>query len=101
LVRCTRGAILNVAVDLRFGGPNFGRWVAVELSEDNFKQLFIPVGFAHGFLSLSDESEVQYKTTGYFTRAAEGTIRWDDPELAIPWPVASPTVSAKDQAGMT
>src|SRR6266851_10000157 len=78
LIRCTRGAVLDVAVDLRLGGPTFGRWVAIELSEANLKQLFIPTGFAHGFISLSHENDVEYKTSSYYTPSAEGTIRWDD-----------------------
>jgi dTDP-4-dehydrorhamnose 3,5-epimerase len=92
---------LDVAVDLRFGEPSFGHWVAIELSEDNFKQLFIPAGFAHGFASLSDTSDVQYKSSAYYAPSAERTIRWDDQGLAIEWGVSEPIVSAKDQAGMS
>src|SRR5438128_3756974 len=87
LVRCTRGAILDVAADLRLGEPSFGEWVAIELSEANLKQVFIPVGFAHGFISLTDPADVQYKTSSYYLPSAERTIRWDDPDLAIAWPV--------------
>jgi dTDP-4-dehydrorhamnose 3,5-epimerase len=101
LVRCPRGAILDVAVDLRVGAPTFGRWVAVELSEANARQLFVPVGFGHGFLTLSEVAEVQYKCSGYYSRAAEGAVRWDDPELAIAWPVAAPTISERDRQAMT
>lgn len=101
LVRCTRGKVLDVAVDLRLDQSTFGTWVAVELSEDNLKQLFIPVGFAHGVVSLSETSEVQYKCSAYYTPSAERTIRWDDPDLAIEWGVSQPLVSHKDQGGMS
>jgi dTDP-4-dehydrorhamnose 3,5-epimerase len=96
LVRCSRGAILDVAVDLRAGSPTFGRYVAVELSNENARQLFVPVGFGHAFLTLSDVAEVQYKCTGYYAPGAEGAVRWDDPEVGIPWPVARPVISARD-----
>lgn len=98
LVRCTRGAILDVAVDLRVGSPTFGGWVGVELSEQNMKQLMVPAGFAHGFVVLSEEADVQYKCTGFYNPAAEGAIRWNDPEVGIGWPVAEPTLSQKDAA---
>jgi dTDP-4-dehydrorhamnose 3,5-epimerase len=101
LVRCSRGAILDVAVDLRAGSPTFGRWVAVELSDENARQLFVPVGFGHGFLTLSETAEVQYKCSGYYAPAAEGAVRWDDPEIGIVWPVERPVVSAKDQAAQS
>lgn len=101
LVRCSRGAILDVAVDLRAGSPTFGRWVAVELSDENARQLFVPVGFGHAFLTLSEQAEVQYKCSGYYAPAAEGAIRWDDPELAIAWPLEQPIVSGKDQAAQS
>jgi dTDP-4-dehydrorhamnose 3,5-epimerase len=101
LVRCSRGAILDVAVDLRAGSPTFGRWVAVELSDENARQLFVPVGFGHAFLTLSEQAEVQYKCSGYYTPKAEGAVRWDDPELAIDWPFEGPLVSAKDQAAQS
>jgi dTDP-4-dehydrorhamnose 3,5-epimerase len=98
LVRCTLGRILDVAVDLRAGSPTFGRSSAVELSADNLRQLLVPVGFGHAFLTLSDIAEVQYKCSGYYTPAAEGAIAWNDPELAIDWPIKDPVVSAKDRA---
>lgn len=101
LVRCTRGVVRDVAVDLRLGQSTFGNWVAVELSEENMTLLFIPVGFAHGFVSLSECAEIQYKCSGYYAPSAERTIRWDDPDLGITWGVASPFVSAKDQAGIS
>lgn len=98
LVRCSRGAILDVAVDLRAGSPTFGRWVAVELSDENARQLYVPVGFGHGFLTLSEVAEVQYKCSGFYAPAAEGAVRWDDPEIGIAWPIADPVISAKDRA---
>ena len=101
LVRCTLGRILDVAVDLRAGSPTFGRWWAAELSADNRRQLLVPVGFGHAFLTLSDIAEVQYKCSGYYTPAAEGAIAWNDPEVAIDWPIKDPTVSAKDRGAPT
>lgn len=98
LVRCTAGAILDIAVDLRAGSPTFGQWVGEELTAENMKQLLAPVGFAHGFVTLSDFAEVQYKCSGYYAPAAEGAIAWDDPELAIAWPVGAPILSARDRA---
>ncbi|HMO58952.1 MAG TPA: dTDP-4-dehydrorhamnose 3,5-epimerase [Roseiflexaceae bacterium] len=97
LVRCTAGAILDVAVDLRVSSPTFGRWVAVELSAENMRQLLVPVGFGHAFLTLSQFAEVQYRCSGYYTPSAEGNIRWDDPDLAIEWPVREPQLSNRDR----
>ena len=97
LVRCTLGRILDVAVDLRAGSPTFGRWSAAELSADNLRQLLVPVGFGHAFLTLSEVAEVQYKCSGFYTPGAEGAIAWDDPELAVDWPIKDPVVSAKDR----
>ena len=101
LVRCSFGRILDVAVDLRVGSPTFGQWVGVELSADNFRQLLVPVGFGHGFVVLSDVAEVQYKCTGLYTPEAEGAVVWNDPQIGITWPIAEPTVSARDAAAMT
>jgi dTDP-4-dehydrorhamnose 3,5-epimerase len=101
LVRCTVGRILDVAVDLRAGSPTFGRWWSAELSADNQRQLLVPVGFGHAFLTLSDAAEVQYKCSGFYTPTAEGSIVWNDPDLAIDWPIAQPVVSAKDGAAPT
>ncbi|MNO60025.1 dTDP-4-dehydrorhamnose 3,5-epimerase [compost metagenome] len=100
LVRVTAGEILDISVDIRQSSPTFGRWVAVRLSAQNNRQLWMPAGFAHGFVVLSDFAEVLYKTTDYYTPSAERCIRWDDPDLAIDWQIAEPPqLSAKDQAG--
>jgi dTDP-4-dehydrorhamnose 3,5-epimerase len=100
LVRVTRGAVFDVAVDMRRGSPRFGRWFGVELSGDNHRQLWIPPGFAHGFLVLSDQADFLYKTTDYYAPQCEAALRWDDPTVAIAWPDtgAAPQVSAKDAA---
>lgn len=100
LVRVTAGEVLDIAVDIRRSSPTFGRWVGVRLSAENFRQLWVPPGFAHGFVVLSDYAEFLYKTTDYYTPAAERCIRWDDPDLAIDWELdAAPQMSAKDQNG--
>lgn len=102
LVRVVRGSVFDVAVDIRKSSPQFGRWVGVELSEDNHRQLWVPPGFAHGFIVTSDSADFLYKTTDYYAPAFERCIAWNDPGLAIAWPVegnAQPLVSAKDQAG--
>jgi dTDP-4-dehydrorhamnose 3,5-epimerase len=100
LVRCTAGAILDVAVDLRVGSPTFGRWVAEELTAENMRQLWVPVGFGHAFLTLSEFAEVQYKCSAYYAPEVEGAVAWDDPDLGIDWPVAAPVLSARDQRAM-
>lgn len=97
LVRCTLGSILDVAVDLRVGSPTFGKWVAVELTAANKRQLMIPVGFGHGFLTLSEVAEVQYRCTDYYAPATEGGVIWNDPDLAIEWPMDEPVLSARDR----
>ena len=97
LVRCVRGTIWDVAVDIRIGSPTFGRWAGAELSADNFRQLYIPIGFAHGFCVLSDEAEVLYKTSAVYSRAHEQGIAWNDPQLAVAWPVAEPLLSDRDR----
>jgi dTDP-4-dehydrorhamnose 3,5-epimerase len=100
LVRVTAGEVLDVAVDIRRSSPHFGKSVAVRLSADNHRQLWVPEGFAHGFVVLSEYAEFLYKTTDYYTPAAERSIRWDDPDLAIDWQLEeAPQLSAKDQAG--
>jgi len=86
LVRCVLGEIFDVAVDLRCSSPSFGQWVGAHLSAENHQQLWVPVGFAHGFLTLSEHAEVLYKTTDFWSQACERSIRWDDPALAIHWP---------------
>jgi dTDP-4-dehydrorhamnose 3,5-epimerase len=99
LVRCTRGAILDVAVDIRHGSPTFGQHVSAELSRANWTQIWVPPGFAHGYITLDDECEVIYKVTSYYDRAAEGGVAWDDPALAIDWRFPSDAIvlSPKDQ----
>jgi len=100
LVRVTAGEVLDVAVDIRRSSAHFGQWVAVRLSADNHRQLWIPEGFAHGFVVLSDYAEFLYKTTDYYNPSSERSIRWDDPDLAIDWQLdAAPQLSAKDKAG--
>ena len=88
LVRCGKGAIFDVAVDIRKGSPTFGHWEGYELTEDNGHQLYVPVGFAHGFVTLNPGSELVYKCTDYYAPQAEGSIRWDDPTIGIEWPFA-------------
>lgn len=99
LVRCVSGEILDVAVDLRRSSPTFGQWVAARLSARNYQQLWVPAGFAHGFLTLSAQAEVLYKTTDVWNRDCERAIRWDDPQLAIVWSnaaIPTPVLSDKD-----
>lgn len=97
LVRVARGRVFDVAVDIRCDSPSFGKWVGVELSEDNHRQLWIPAGLAHGFVVLSESADFLYKTTDYYAPEYERSIRWDDPDLAIEWPLDSPpTLSKKD-----
>ena len=100
LVRVVRGAVLDVAVDIRKGSPTFGQHVAVELSEENHRQLFIPRGFAHGFAVLTDEVVFQYKCDNFYAPQSEGAIAWDDPDLGIDWriPADKVVLSAKDMA---
>ena len=104
LVRCTRGAVLDVAVDIRRGSPGFGAWVAVELSAENGRQLLIPKGFLHGFLTLTPDCEVQYKCTDFYAPDCDGAVRWDDPDIGIDWGIdwgpggAAPVLSARDAA---
>ena len=97
LVRCVLGEIFDVALDLRRGSATMGQWVGATLSASNHQQLWVPVGFAHGFFSLSEHAEVLYKTTDFWSRDCERAIRWDDPQLAIDWPLLSaPLLSDKD-----
>ena len=97
LIRVTEGEIFDVAVDVRRGSPTFGRWVSVTLSASNFKQCYIPPGFAHGFCVVSDDAQVEYKCTDLYDPASEVGVAWNDPALAIPWPIADPQVSDRDR----
>lgn len=100
LVRVVSGAVFDVAVDIRQGSATFGKWVGVELSADNHRQLWVPPGFAHGFLVLSETADFLYKTTEYYAPEHERCIVWNDPEIAIQWPVGFlPQLSAKDKVG--
>jgi dTDP-4-dehydrorhamnose 3,5-epimerase len=98
LVRCTKGAIFDVAVDIRKGSPTYGKWIGIELSADNKKQLLIPQGFAHGFMTLTDDVEVQYKVDELYAPDCDRGIIWNDPAIAIEWPMdITPVLSAKDE----
>ena len=102
LIRVVAGEVFDVAVDIRKGSPTFGRWVGQTLSAENKKQLWIPAGFAHGFLVLSDYAEFLYKTTDYWAPEYERCIAWNDPDLAVQWPIeGTPILSAKDAHGAT
>ena len=98
LVRVVRGEVYDVAVDIRNGSPTFGECEGVILSEDNKKQFWVPPGFAHGFVVLSDTADFEYKCTDYYDPSDEGSILWNDPDLDIPWPIANPVLSTKDQS---
>lgn len=103
LVRCLRGEIFDVAVDLRRGSQTFGQWVGERLSSANRTMLWVPPGFAHGFLVLSEEADIAYRCTDYYAPEHDRCIRWDDPDLAIDWPleaIGAPTLSARDAAGL-
>lgn len=95
-----RGAVFDVAVDIRKSSPTFGQWVGAELSEDNHCQLWVPPGFAHGFVVLSDSADFLYKTTDYYAPQYERSILWNDSDLGIEWPVCDPILSAKDLQGL-
>jgi dTDP-4-dehydrorhamnose 3,5-epimerase len=101
LVRVVNGRVFDVAVDIRRSSKTFGRWIGVELSAANQRMLWVPPGFAHGFLTLEDQTDFLYKCTDFYQPTAEHCVRWDDPTLAIDWPIAGlhPDLSAKDQAG--
>lgn len=100
LVRVTQGEVFDVAVDIRSGSPTFGKWVGTRLSAENKAQLWIPAGFAHGFMVLSESAEFLYKTTEYYAPEYERCIAWNDPAIGIAWPSDAPQLSAKDRAGV-
>ena len=98
LVRCTRGAIFDVAVDIRKGSPTFGKWFGIELTAENKKQLLIPKGFAHGFITLTEDVEVQYKVDEFYAPECDRSIIWNDPQIGIEWPInIQPILSTKDE----
>ncbi|MFP4579834.1 MAG: dTDP-4-dehydrorhamnose 3,5-epimerase [Candidatus Sumerlaeia bacterium] len=97
LVRCTRGSIWDVAVDIRPDSPNFGKWFGLELSAENKKMIFVPKGFAHGYLVLSDEAETQYKCSSLYDAEIETEVKWDDPDIGVEWPVEHPILSDRDK----
>ena len=103
LVRCIKGAVLDVAVDIRKGSPTFGKYVAVELTEDNHRQFFVPRGFAHGFAVLSEEAVFQYKCDNFYNKESEGSVAWNDPQLGIDWRIPADKVilSEKDKLSKT
>lgn len=97
LVRCLHGRIFDVAVDIRRGSPTYGKWVGTELGDEDGKMIYIPEGFAHAYCALTEECEVFYKTTGYYSQQHDRGIRWNDPALNIQWPVTDPVLSEKDR----
>ena len=101
LVRCVVGEVFDVAVDIRKSSPTFGQWVGVHLSGENKRQLWIPEGFAHGFVTLNETAEFLYKTTNYYVPQSEGSIRWNDQQLAVKWPINDVLLSSKDQQGLS
>lgn len=96
LVRCTRGALFDVAVDIRRGSPNFGKWYSVEISEENKRMLWVPPGFAHGFCAISETADLVYKCTELYDSKSDRSILWNDPDIGISWPFADPLLSPKD-----
>lgn len=100
LVQVLQGEVFDVAVDIRVGSPTFGQWDSVVLSAENRRQFYVPPGFAHGFCVMSSTALFTYKCTDLYNPAAEGSVLWNDPDLAIPWPVDAPELSAKDKAGI-
>lgn len=96
LVRCLRGSIYDVVVDIRRNSPTFGKWLGIELTSENKKQIWIPEGFAHGFIALSDKAEIHYKTTNYYSKKDERSISWNDSVLNIKWPIHPSIISEKD-----
>lgn len=100
LVRCIVGEVFDVAVDVRVGSPSFGHWFGLTLAAENFRQLWVPEGFAHGFCVLSDWAEVEYRCTALYHPQSEVAVRWDDPEIGVAWPVAEPVLSPRDAAAL-
>lgn len=98
LIRCTRGELWDVAVDIRKGSPQYGQWTGVHLSAENKRQVLVPRGFAHGFITLTDDVEVQYKADNYYAPECDGNIRWNDPDIGIEWPIEPAILSPKDAA---
>lgn len=98
LVRCTAGAVCDVIIDLRHGTPTFKQWFAVELSAENHRQLYVPEGFAHGYQTLTNNAEVAYQVSGFYSPQSERGVRWNDPSFGIAWPLPVATISAKDAA---
>lgn len=101
LVRCARGTVWDVAVDLRRDSPTYKRWEGVELSDQNHRQLFVPAGFAHGFCVLSEEADVAYKLSSFYDPETEASVRWNDPDLAVDWPISHPELSDRDKLAPT
>ncbi|MBN1202099.1 MAG: dTDP-4-dehydrorhamnose 3,5-epimerase [Anaerolineae bacterium] len=101
LMRVTVGSVFLVAVDIRRGSPTIGQWFGLEVSAENQRQVWAPAGFARGFCTLSDWAELQYKCTNHYNPAGEGSIRWDDPDIGIEWPISDPIMSDKDRHAMT
>lgn len=97
LVRVTRGRVFDVAVDIRKDSPTFGEWVGVDLSEENKKQLFVPIGFAHGFCALEDTNDFEYKCSSYYNPKTEIGIAWNDPDIGVEWPIENPILSERDK----
>lgn len=97
LVRCVKGRVLDIAVDIRKGSPTYGKWVSCELTEDNHRQFFVPKGMAHGFCVLSEEAVFQYKCDDFYHPEAEGGIAWDDPDIAVQWPLPSEDISLSER----
>lgn len=101
LVRCVRGAIFDVAVDIRKSSPTYGRWHGIELTEENHKMFLVPEGFAHGFLTLREDTVIVYKQTDYYNAQLERSVLWSDPALNIQWPMTNPLLSSKDEQAKT
>ncbi len=97
LVRCVKGRVLDIAVDIRKGSPTYGKWVSCELTEDNHRQFFVPKGMAHGFCVLSEEAVFQYKCDDFYHPEAEGGIAWDDPDIAVEWPIPAEDISLSER----